>query len=183
MKKIDYFLRNWRYSVAEPFIPSGCDLLDIGGLDGSFLMRVYEKIHSGVCIDPLLEDRSINKITFVKARSDGILPFPDESFDVITMFAVYEHLGDQRKVITSESFRVCRKKGRVLLTVPSSAVDTILKILVSARIIDGMSIEEHQHFKVSKIVDIFEETGFQMERWSKFQGGLNNFFIFRKAFV
>ena len=58
MRKLDYFLQKWRYSVAMPLIPSGCDLLDIGGYDGSFLKRVYEKIRHGVCIDPHLEERS-----------------------------------------------------------------------------------------------------------------------------
>ncbi len=180
MRRLDYFLQKWRYSVVDPFIPSGCDLLDIGGFDGSFLMRVYEKIRSGVCIDPHLEEKSDNKIKFVKARIDGILPFPDDAFDVITMFAVYEHLGEQRNLITSESFRVCRKNGLVLLTVPSNAVDAILKILVKIRLIDGMSIEEHHHFKASETVRIFEGAGFTLKRWSRFQMGLNNLFIFQK---
>jgi len=181
MRRLDYFLQKWRYSVVDPFIPSGCDLLDIGGFDGSFLIRNYEKIRSGVCIDPHIEEKSDDKIKFVKARIDGILPFPDDSFDVITMFAVYEHLGEQRELITSESFRVCRKDGIVLLTVPSNAVDAILKILVNIRLIDGMSIEEHQHFEASETVRIFESAGFTLKRWSRFQMGLNNLFIFQKT--
>ncbi len=181
MRKLDYILRNWRYSVVEPFIPAGCDLLDIGGFDGSFLTRIYQKLRSGVCIDPRLEEKRDGKITFVKARVDGLLPFPDESFDVVTMLAVYEHLGEQRELLTSESFRVCRKNGLALLTVPAGAVDAILKILIKVRLINGMSIEEHRHFEVSETVRIFEEAGFQLKRRSKFQAGLNNFFVFQKA--
>jgi ubiquinone/menaquinone biosynthesis C-methylase UbiE len=181
MRKLDYILQKWRYSVVEPFIPAGCDLLDIGGFDGSFLARIYEKLRNGVCIDPHLEEKRDNKLAFVKARVDGLLPFPDESFDVITMLAVYEHLGEQRKLLTSESFRVCRKNGLVLLTVPSGAVDTILRMLMKIGLIEGMSIEEHQHFKVSETVGIFEEAGFQLKRWSRFQVGLNNFFVFQKG--
>jgi ubiquinone/menaquinone biosynthesis C-methylase UbiE len=181
MRKLDYFLQRWRYSVAEPFIPSGCDLLDIGGYDGSFVKRVHEKIRSGVCIDPYLEEGKSGKITFMKARFDGVLPFPENSFDVITLFAVYEHLGEQRRLITAESFRICRRNGLVLLTVPSSAVDTLLTILTKVKLIDGMSTEEHQHFNASETVGIFEEAGFHLKRWSRFQLGLNNLFVFQKS--
>lgn len=164
-----------------PLIPSGCDLLDIGGFDGSFLKRVHEKIHRGACIDPHLEENSYDKITLIKMRLDSILPFSDNSFDIITMFAVFEHLGEQRKLITNESFRVCRKNGFVILTVPSSMVDAILMILKKIKLIDGMSTEEHENFKVSNTVDIFEETGFQLKHWSRFQLGLNNLFVFQKT--
>jgi ubiquinone/menaquinone biosynthesis C-methylase UbiE len=181
MRKLDYLLQRWRYSVAIPFIPLGCDLLDIGGFDGSFLKRVHEKIRRGVCIDPHLEEKSNNKITLIKARFDSILPFPDDSFDIITMFAVYEHLGEQRKLIAEESFRVCRNNGLVLLTVPSNMVDTILMILKKVRLIDGMSTEEHQNFNVTNTVGIFEGVGFQLKRWSRFQLGFNNLFVFQKT--
>jgi ubiquinone/menaquinone biosynthesis C-methylase UbiE len=180
VRKLDYLLQTWRYSVAIPFIPSGCQLLDIGGFDGSFLNRVYTKIERGICIDPHLDDRSYDKITFLKARVDGKLPFQNNSFDVITMFAVYEHLGEQRKLITDEAFRVSRRNGLVLLTVPSSTVDTILRILKKIKLIDGMSTEEHQNFNVDDTVSIFEEAGFRLKRWFKFQLGLNNLFIFQK---
>jgi ubiquinone/menaquinone biosynthesis C-methylase UbiE len=181
MRKLDHVLQKWRYSVVDPLIPSGCDLLDIGGFDGSFLMRVYPKIRSGVCIDPNLEDKRDGKILLVKARIDGVLPFSDNSFDVITMIAVYEHLGRQRELITAEAFRVCRKNGLVLITVPSSAVDAILETLMKIRLIDGMSLEEHDHFNVSDTVGIFEAAGFQLRRRSRFQMGLNNLFIFQKT--
>jgi SAM-dependent methyltransferase len=174
-------LQRWLSSVAVPLIPSGCDLLDIGGFDVSFLKRVQEKIRRGVCIDPHLEEKSDDKITLMTTRFDSILPFPDNSFDIITMFIVYEHLGEQRKLITDESFRICRKNGLVPLTIPSSTVDTILMILKNARQIDGMSTEEHQNFNVSDTVGIFEAAGFQLKHWSKFQFGLNNLFIFQKS--
>jgi ubiquinone/menaquinone biosynthesis C-methylase UbiE len=180
MRKLDYILQKWRYSVAVPFIPSGCDLLDIGGFDGSFIKRVYKKIHHGVCIDPHLEEKGDDKITFIRARLDGKFPFPNDSFDVITMFAVYEHLGEQRQLITAECFRVCRNNGSVLLTIPSGAVDTILMFLMKIRLIDGMSTEEHHNFNVADTIRIFERAGFQLKRWSKFQFGLNNLFIFQK---
>jgi ubiquinone/menaquinone biosynthesis C-methylase UbiE len=181
MKRIDYFLRNWRYSVVDSFIPRGCELLDIGGFDGSFLLYVYNKISRGVCIDPLIEENRDGKIEFLKARVTDKLPFPASSFDVISMIAVFEHLAEYRKIIVSECFRILKMKGFVILTVPSSSVDNILKILVKMKLIDGMSLEEHSHFRTKETVEIFETCGFQLKRWVKFQLHLNNLFIFEKT--
>ena len=58
MKTLDYILRNWRYKMAQPYVTKGSRILDIAGSDGSFLNRVYAKIISGICIDPLCEDKA-----------------------------------------------------------------------------------------------------------------------------
>ncbi len=181
MRKLDSLLQQWRYAVVEPFIPSGSDVLDIGGFDGSFLNRVYEKIRTGICIDPHVEEKNDKKIRFIKAHLDGSLPFADDSVDAIVMLAVYEHLGDLRKVIADESFRICRKNGLVILTVPSPAVDGILKILKTMKLIDGMSLEEHEHFNPEDTVVLFEAAGFQLIKRKRFQLGFNNLFIFQKS--
>jgi len=155
-------------------------MLDIGGFDGSFLLRIRDRISEGVCIDPLIEDKNEGKLTFIKFQVSDKLPFPDSSFDVVTMLAVYEHLGLNRQLITREVFRVLKKQGIVLLTVPSHLVDYIEKALISIGLADGMSIEEHDFFRSSDTRVIFEECGFKLKLLSKFQLGLNNLFIFEK---
>jgi SAM-dependent methyltransferase len=180
MRKLDYILRDWRYRIVEPYIPGECEILDIGGFDGSFLKRISHKINRGICIDPLIEEKSEGKLEFIKYRISDKIPLPDSSFDVVTMLAVYEHLSN-REFVTGEIFRVLRDNGVVLLTVPSSRVDSILKVLLKIKLINGMStFEEHNHFNVSDTVKIFEMFGFKLKNWFKFQYGLNNFFIFRK---
>lgn len=180
MKKIDRVLQRYRYSVVEPFVPDKSDVLDIGGFDGSFLLRLRDRINRGVCIDPYIEEKKDGKIEFIRAMVVDRLPFPNESFDIITMLAVYEHFQTSRELITSEIFRILKDHGLVLLTVPSSAVDHILKILIKMRLIDGMSIEEHSNFNAADTVEIFTQCGFRLRRWSKFQFGLNNLFVFEK---
>jgi ubiquinone/menaquinone biosynthesis C-methylase UbiE len=180
MTTADRILQKWRYQIVEPYIPSGCKILDIGGFDGSFLARIQDRIGEGVCIDPLIEEKSEGKLSFIKSRVVDKLPFPDLSFDVVTMLAVYEHLGSSRELVTREVFRVLKSRGLALLTVPSSAVDYILKVLVGVRLVDGMSLEEHAHFRSSKTREVFEECGFTLKQWSRFQLGLNNLFIFER---
>jgi len=181
MRRTDYILRNWRYRKVEPYIPFGCALADIGGFDGSLLMRLYNKIEKGVCIDPLIEEKKDGKIEFIKYRITDKLPLPDSSFDVATMLAVYEHLGDSRELVASEISRILRPDGIALLTVPDSAVDHILKVLIKLRLIDGMSFEEHGHFDSADTIAIFEKYGFKLRRQVKFQLGLNNLFVFEKG--
>lgn len=167
--------------MVAPYIPENSDILDIGGHDGSFLTHLRGKIKRGVCIDPFIEERKDDKIEYVRYRVSDKLPFSDDSFDVVTLIAVYEHLHDVRGAVTSEVFRVLRNRGHALLTVPDTAVDHILKLLLSMRLIDGMStFEEHEHFNSKDTVKIFDECGFRLTRWKKFQLGLNNLFIFQK---
>ena len=180
MRKLDYILQAWRYRKVEPHIPAHCKILDIGAFDGSFLRRLEDRIAEGVAIDPLLEETKTDKITFRRIKASGKLPFPDASFDVVTMLAVYEHLGAEREAVTAEVFRVLSNKGLALLTVPSNKVDYILAVLLKLRLIDGQSLEEHDHFDGAKTRDVFEHQGFTLRHWSRFQLGLNNFFIFEK---
>ena len=46
------------------------------------------------------------------------LPFRNESFDAVVSFDVIEHISDDKQFIT-EAFRVCKKKGYVVLGTPN----------------------------------------------------------------
>lgn len=39
MKKLDFFLSDYRQKIAEPFIKKDAFVLDIGGYDGSFFTQ------------------------------------------------------------------------------------------------------------------------------------------------
>ena len=67
LARLDTVLRDWRYRMAEPYIPDGSRVLDIGGFDDSLLKRIRHRIHSGVCIDPLVENRREDNLTFMKS--------------------------------------------------------------------------------------------------------------------
>lgn len=181
MRRADYILRDWRYRVIEPYVPHGCTLVDIGGYDGSLLTRLHGKIKKGVCIDPLIEEKREGKIELIRYEVTDRLPFPDSYFDVATMLAVYEHLGDCREAVVLEVSRVLRVGGLALLTVPDSSVDRILKVMIRLHLLDGMSLEEHRHSDYADTIKTFGRSGFKLLKWAKFQLGLNNLFVFEKA--
>lgn len=184
MKKLDYYLLNRRQAIVEPHIPNGCEVLDIGGFDGSFLTKMGKKIARGVCMDPCINENSRNgNIQLIKSAFAGKLSFAAASFDVVSLLAVFEHLGEYQYALVPEIYRVLKPGGIVVMTVPSSAVDHILKILVQLRLLDGMDLEQHSHRSNSVIIRLFSESGFTLKHWKKFQLGLNNMFVFSKPSV
>lgn len=58
-------------------------------------------------------------IEVVDASADD-LPFPDDTFDLVCVFDVLEHIRDDEKAL-HEIFRVCKSGGFVCITVPAFA--------------------------------------------------------------
>ena len=56
------------------------------------------------------------------------LPFENESFDIVTMLAVLEHLSYPEDIL-KEINRILRKDGRLVLTVPSKIAKPILEFM------------------------------------------------------
>lgn len=95
------------------------------------------------------------------------------------MLAVLEHIPD-RDALARECARVLRPGGRLVITVPKPAVDRILAVLLSLRLIHGMSLEQHEGYDVRRTAPIFEAAGLRLLRRRTFQLGLNCLFVFEK---
>jgi SAM-dependent methyltransferase len=114
--------------------------------------------------------------------------FPDDMppgyppFDVISMLAVLEHFPPAQYSKLSDGIRrLLRPDGLLLITVPSAAVDEILKWLLKLRLIHGMSLEEHHGYDVDQTLGIFGAPAFRLLMHKQFQLGLNNLFVFQRS--
>jgi 2-polyprenyl-3-methyl-5-hydroxy-6-metoxy-1,4-benzoquinol methylase len=184
MKLIDRILQKWRISKALRHVPTGSRVLDIGCFEGELFIHADNRLRGGLGMDPKLADSS-NKnprenVTLINGFFPKDIPLGTENFDVITALAVFEHIPEEE---LQNFVAACHAKlntgGRVILTVPSPFVDTILDVLLKLRLIDGMSVEEHHGLSVKGIPDLFTG-GFTLLKRTTFQLGLNNLFVFLK---
>jgi len=100
-------------------------------------------------------------------------------FDVITMLAVFEHFTEEdRPRVVEACRRLLRPGGRVIITVPAAAVDRIVDMLRSLRLVHGMDIEAHHGYDPEETPEHF--SGFRVVRHEPFELGLNHLFVLER---
>jgi len=166
--------------MAISFVRSGDRLLDVGCYDRSLIDRVLPRIESAVGVDIDVSPSVDDRVEIRQGHFPDVPRFQDSSFDCITMLAVLEHVADP-PALAMECARILAQKGRLILTVPHPAVDTVLDALMFLGLVDGMSTEEHHGFDVRQTQEIFEDAGFLLSQKRMFQLGLNRLFVFEKA--
>jgi SAM-dependent methyltransferase len=137
-----------------------------------------KKLQSGFGVEPLLIDP-------IHAEPFSIFPgfFPavkprDGGWDVITMLAVLEHIPrSAQQQLVDACYNLLKPGGKIVITVPSPFVDYILHFLRVAKLIDGMSLEEHFGFLPGETPILFSEPRFRLISHERFQLGLNHLFV------
>ena len=152
-------------------IGSGKRVLDVGCLGGRISRSIMEQNNEvwGIEINraaaALAEKRGIRvKVSNVE---DG-LSFADSTFDVVHAGEIIEQLYDT-KLFFHESFRVLKKGGLLLFTVPNlNSIENRLRVATGGYLsMAGAYPEDHcgEHirvFNISKLRDLCEQTGFQV---------------------
>lgn len=179
MKRLDYYLQRQRIAVAREWIPFGSHVLDVGCGDGALFRLHGGRIASGVGIDtldsPVWPDGEYERRTgcFPDAVHAG------EQFDAVVMLAVVEHLTDSDLRQWAEAVpRVLRPEGRLIITTPSPLVDHILHWAIRLRLLDGMEAHQHHGFDPRGLPAIFSTPRWTLERWRRFELGLNHLVVF-----
>ncbi len=97
--------------------------LDYGTYDGKTLATLIQTgvIREGVGVDvntkALDQARSSSDLTLINIQAGQALPFPDNSFDSVSVLDVIEHVVDQKHILT-ECLRVLKPRGVLVVTVP-----------------------------------------------------------------
>lgn len=182
MKQLDRILQRWRFQQALPFIVPGDRVFDVGCHQGELFEYLGGRLEFGLGVDPLLPTATHGpRYRLVSRDFPGSEADTGEGdFDVITMLAVLEHVPVAQHARLAESCaRLLRPGGRLILTVPSGLVDRIIPILISLRLVDGMSHEQHYGLDPASVPQIFG-TYFRLALHRRFQLGLNNLFLLRR---
>ena len=183
MTTVDRLLQDWRIRKATPFIRSGDRVLDLGSADGILFDRL------GICgpgsmgIDPTLPANIRTRQGFLLVRGYFPQDLPPGSgpFDAIVMLAVLEHFPESGyAALAAGCARLLKPGGRLVISVPSPAVDAILDVLIKIHLVHGMSVEEHHGYDVNQTPEIFPEPDFALVARETFQLGLNNLFVFER---
>jgi 2-polyprenyl-3-methyl-5-hydroxy-6-metoxy-1,4-benzoquinol methylase len=183
MKNFDRVLQRWRIRRAAEYINRGDRVLDVGCADGALFRYVPDLGHSAG-VEPDLDRAllpSIPNVDFFGGYFPEAIGGGVRLFDVITLLAVLEHVPPAQQAPLAQACAAhLRPGGRLVITVPSPAVDYVLVALKSLRIIDGMSIEQHYGFATAQTPGIFSPYGFDLAARRRFQLGFNNLFVFER---
>ena len=181
-KPLDRVFREWRIRKIRPYIKQGVRLLDVGCGDGVVFRRLQPLIKEGVGIDSDL-DRVVDRgyYRLVPGMFPDDVPQHTGSFDVITMLAVLEHIPPERQPhVARRCAMLLAPSGRLIITVPSPAVDQILHVLRRIPFLyEGRSLHQHYGFDAANTPSIF--SALTLLKAEKFQLGLNNLFVFQKS--
>ena len=119
---IEYFIyifRQWRRQKIQKYVKKGC-ILDIGCGRGLFLkvMRKNGWNVTGVEFDEETALSASKAYNIDVITQESIHNLPDESFDVITLYHVLEHLDNPAAVIHTCK-RLLREGGLIVISVPN----------------------------------------------------------------
>lgn len=118
-----------RGKVIFNLIPNATNLLDIGcasGYDTKYFLKKAEKVYAVDCNKEFIDiaKRKYPKIDFKVSFAEN-LPFNKEMFDVVVLGDVLEHVNNEEKILR-EIYRVLKKKGYLILSVPNKGLFSFL---------------------------------------------------------
>jgi 2-polyprenyl-3-methyl-5-hydroxy-6-metoxy-1,4-benzoquinol methylase len=144
--------------------PGDTRILDVGCGNGLLLALLRDKGYavSGVDFsgDAAVAARRLNGVE-VRVGSLADQAFADESFDLITLFHVMEHVTEPKAVL-DEVRRVLKPDGRVIVQVPN--IDSLQFRIFGSRWY-GLDIPRHLiDYSLDSIVRLIEGAGFGVRR-------------------
>lgn len=141
----------------------GKRILDVGCSYGWFEKFVGNKAKEVIGIDLCKKDLEIAKkeireknVKFEKGSVLDLGKFKGNYFDVVVMFDVIEHIPkNTEKKALKKIKRVLKKDGKLLLSTPASNFSNFF---------DPAWYFGHRHYSRSKMLSIFEGSGFEVEK-------------------
>jgi SAM-dependent methyltransferase len=125
IQRYSYHALNWYYGFRHLASRPHQRILGLGSALGEELRPVLPAASHVVIVEP--SDTFVRKevdgvpVTYVKPRPDGVLPFEDGSFDLVTCFGVLHHIPNVTAVMR-EVGRCMSKGGQMLLREPVASM-------------------------------------------------------------
>ena len=168
--------------IVEQQLQPDSVILDIGCYTGTIISSLaqlgFQDVH-GIDVDHSAVERGKTLYPQLGSRileySGATLPFPSESFDVVTMFDVIEHIPEVDKFLSREVWRVLKKGGSLLFQTPNKYTNIPWEILIHR------SFSKYKSYHVSlqsyrSLCDVLEAAGFDEITVSK-RNILNSYYL------
>ncbi len=159
--------------LALPAPPPGGRVLDIGCGRGDFLRSCRRRGWQVVGVEqeaaPILQSPAPD---FEVIPTDRLGELPDESFDVVTLWHVLEHLAEPRATL-AQVVRLLRPGGRLVVEVPNFES---WQARMGPRQWFHLDVPRHLlHFERSTLDAMLESEGLKPEGWSTFSAEYDAF--------
>ncbi len=177
------WFRKMRVNKILPWIPENSILCDIGcGFNAHFLTSISPLIQKGYGFDKKVTSIEKNNLIIQKYNLIESLPVSDNSMDCVTLLAVLEHLSNPDEVFL-EIKRICRPKGRVIITTPTPASKPLLEFLsFKMGLVSPEEILDHKHYwTLEEIKGLLNKFGFDILEMKTFALGFNSLVIGEKT--
>jgi len=164
------YLERRRFKIALPFVKG--KLLDIGCGPNRFTKTYHGEglgldVHDWGDVDVLVDDSSN-------------IPFPDKSFDTISMIAVIGHILNLKEVF-KEAKRLLKNDGKIIFTSIDPRISKVLHFLVRHDDPDqterGLHEEERLGYSFNEVMELLSETGFHLDYHTKFELSINELYV------
>jgi ubiquinone/menaquinone biosynthesis C-methylase UbiE len=143
---------------AIKYIKPNSSLIDLGCGNGVFLNYVNQNRKnmkllgidiSSVAIKQLKQFYNIDGV--VSKLPEIPYPIENESFDYVTIFETIEHIDDEKELMNN-AFRILKKGGKLICSVPYDCSDIYKKVIESR---DGEHIRWYDKNKLIKILTYY----------------------------
>ena len=182
MKALDRELQRQRIRRALPFIRPGSSVVDVGCHEGAFLDAARDRVSSGIGVDLHQPESWVGDPFDLHVGRLPDLVDGGRTFDAIVARAVVEHRSQDELPAWSEAVpALLAPGGRLVITTPSPAVDRLLDLLITLRLLDGMDTDAHHGFDPRDVRGVFQGGPMEVEVSARFQLGLNHLFVFRRG--
>ena len=147
----------------------GKKILNIGSYNGWFEKEMINrgaKEIVGIDINDKFLKMAKNNVPKAKYLKMSALElnFPKDSFDIITMFDVLEHLPREKEnKVFSTIYKILRPKGKLIISVPNYHF--------FANLFDPAWYLGHRHYSLRKLTQILNKNGFLIKE-SGYGGGI-----------
>lgn len=191
---LEGFLAKQRAVMAERLIPVSSRkgaILDIGcGTHPFFLINTifFEKhgldksVKTGRAYSSTVKGIAVRNFDI---ENEHVIPYEDNSFDVITMLAVIEHLTPHLVVERTRAIhRILKPGGVFIITTPAAWTDRLLRVMAKLHMVSPIELQEHKASYTHKEVHaLLRAAGFPEEGMNGgfFELGMNLWITVRKS--